>query len=126
MQPEDLQLNGAVGPFKLDTQSKNVKLENVTGDIHINNINASVEIIGKMPLGNIDVSTSKEGIDLTLPASAAFNLDAQSIGGEIQSDFGVHLDNSGNNATARGTVGKGGPQVRLKANAGTIQLKKQE
>jgi hypothetical protein len=126
MRPDELELNGATGPFKLDTHSKSVKLEAVTGDVHINNSNASVEIVGKLPLGNIDVSTSKEGIELTLPANAAFRLDAESIGGEIESDFSVKLDNSGNNASAQGTVGKGGPQVRLKANQGTIQLRKQQ
>jgi DUF4097 and DUF4098 domain-containing protein YvlB len=126
MQPDELQVNGVTGPFKLDTKSKTLKLEDVTGDVHIENRNASVEITGKMPLGNIDISTDKGEIELTLPASAGFRLDAQSIGGEIESEFGVKVDNSGNNATAQGTVGKGGPQVRLKADHGTIQLKKQE
>jgi DUF4097 and DUF4098 domain-containing protein YvlB len=79
----------------------------------------------KGPLGNIDVNNVRGEIDLTMPANAGFQLDAQSIAGEIQSDFNVSVDNSGNNATAHGTVGKGGPAVRLKADHGTIQLRKQ-
>jgi DUF4097 and DUF4098 domain-containing protein YvlB len=126
MQPEELHVNGATGPFKLDTRSKSVHLEDVSGDVHIGNSNASVEISTKMPPGNIDVTTDKGGIDLTLPSKATFRLDAQSRGGEIESDFPVNVDNSGKTATAQGTVGKGGPQVRLKVDEGTIQLRKQE
>jgi hypothetical protein len=126
MQLDELRLNGGTGPFKLDTRDKGVNLEDVSGDVHIHNQNAHVEIHSKAPLGNIDVTTTKGDIDLTLPASAAFQLDAQSTNGEIESDFAVSVDNSGNNAAARGTVGKGGPQVRLKTDRAKINLSKEE
>jgi hypothetical protein len=125
MQPDELRANSITGPFKLSTRSKSVHLEDVSGEVHIDNQNGSVEMRPKAPLGNIDVTNVHGEIDLTLPANAGFQLDAQSLGGEIQSDFSVSVDNSGNNATARGTVGKGGPAVRLKADHGTIQLRKQ-
>jgi DUF4097 and DUF4098 domain-containing protein YvlB len=126
MQPDNLRANAVSGPFKLDARSgKSVHLEDVSGDIHIDNRNGSVEVSPKGSLGNIDVTNVHGEIDLTLSPNASFQLDAQSLGGEIQSDFGVNVDNRGDNATARGTVGKGGPVVRLKADHGTIQLKKQ-
>jgi hypothetical protein len=125
MQPDELRANAIAGPFKLSTRSKSVHLEDVSGDVHIDNQNGTVEMRPKGPLGNIDVTNVHGEIDLTLPANAGFQLDAQSIGGQIQSDFSVSVDNSGNNATARGTVGKGGAAVRLKADQGTIQLRKQ-
>jgi Putative adhesin/Domain of unknown function (DUF5668) len=126
MQPDELRANAIGGPFKLSTRSKSVHLEDVSGDVHIDNQNGSVEMSPKGPLGNIDVNNVRGEIDLTMPANAGFQLDAQSIGGEIESDFNVSVDNSGNNATARGNVGKGGPAVRLKADHGTIQLRKQQ
>jgi hypothetical protein len=125
MQPDELRANSISGPFKLSTRSKSVHLEDVSGDVHIDNQNGNVEMRPKGPLGNIDVNNVHGEIDLTVPGNAGFQLDAQSVGGEIQSDFNVSVDNSGNNATARGTVGKGGPAVRLKADHGTIQLRKQ-
>ncbi len=125
MQPDELRANGIAGPFKLDTRSKSVHLEDVSGDVHINTRNGGVEVRSKAPLGNIDVTNVHGEIDVTVPANAGFQFDAQSIGGEIQSDFNVNVDNSSNIATARGTVGKGGPEVRLKADHGTIQLRKQ-
>jgi hypothetical protein len=125
MQPDELRANVIAGPFKLDTRSKSVHLEEISGDVHIDTRNAGVEVRPKAPLGNIDVTNANGEIDLTLPANAGFQVDAQSVGGEIQSDFNVNVDNSGNTATARGTVGRGGPVVRLKAERGTIQLRKQ-
>lgn len=126
MEPDNLRANGIAGPFRLDTRSKSVHLEDVSGDVHIDDRNASIEMRPKGPLGNIDVSSVHGEIDLSLPSNAGFQLNAQSIGGEIQSDFNVKVDNSGNVATAQGTVGKGGPEVRLKADHGTIQIRKQQ
>ncbi len=125
MEPDSLHATTITGPFKLDTRSKSVHLDDVSGDVHIDNRNASVEVRPKGPLGNIDVSNVHGEIDVNLPANAGFQLDAQSIGGVVQSDFSVSVDNSGRNATAKGTVGKGGPEVRLKADHGTIQIRKQ-
>jgi hypothetical protein len=125
MEPDDLRANGIVGPFRLVTRSKGVRLEDVSGDVHIEDRNANVELSSKGAPGNIDVSNIHGEIDLSLPANAGFQLDAQSIGGEIESDFNVNIDNQGSTATARGTVGKGGSDVRLKADHGTVQIKKQ-
>lgn len=126
MEMGDLRAKSLTGPFKLDTRNKSVHLEDLSGDVHINNKSATVEIRAKAPLGPMDISSVHGEIDLTLPASAGFQLNAESVGGEIQAqDFNVNVDNSGRTATARGTVGKGGPEVRLKADHGTIQIHKQ-
>jgi len=125
MEMGDLRANSLTGPFKLDTRNKSVHLEDLSGDIHINDKSASVEVRPKTPLGAIDISNVHGEIDLTMPANAGFQLNAESVGGEIQTDFNVNVDNSGKTATARGSVGKGGPEVRLRADHGTIQVRKQ-
>ena len=125
MQPDELRATAITGPFNLETRSKSVHLEDVSGDVHIDNRNASIELHTKGSPGNIDVTNVHGEIDLALPAASGFQLDAQSVGGEVQSEFSVNVDNSGNTATAKGTVGRGGPSVRLKADHGTIQIKKQ-
>jgi hypothetical protein len=125
MEMDTLRANSLTGPFKLDTRSKGVHLDGISGDVHINNKNATVEIRPKGPLGAIDISSVHGEIDLTVPANAGFQLNAETVGGEIQTDFNVNVDNSGHNTTAKGTVGKGGPDVRLKTDHGTIQIRKQ-
>jgi DUF4097 and DUF4098 domain-containing protein YvlB len=125
MHPDDLRATAIAGPFNLETRSKSVHLEDVSGDVHIDDRNASIEVHTKGAPGNIDLTSVHGEIDLTLPGASGFQLDAQSVGGEVQSDFSVNVDNSGNTATARGTVGRGGPSIRLKADHGTIQIRKQ-
>jgi DUF4097 and DUF4098 domain-containing protein YvlB len=114
------------GPVKLSTSSNEVHLEDVSGDIAVENRNKVVEIKPKAPLGTIDISNVHSGIELDLPENAGFRLDAQSTGGKIDvNDFSVNVDNRGDDATARGTVGKNGPDIRLRSNRGTIQIRKQ-
>ncbi|HEX7289373.1 MAG TPA: DUF4097 family beta strand repeat-containing protein [Candidatus Angelobacter sp.] len=125
MEIDDLRANDVAGPFRITTKSKSIHLDQVSGDVQINNRNASVEVTPKQPMGAMDITNFHGEIDLTLPARAAFQLDAESLGGEVQTDFGLTVDNAHNASVAKGTVGKGGPDVRLKADHGTIQIRKQ-
>jgi len=122
----NLRVRSASGPLRLETRSNDIHLEDVTGEVHVQNRNGVVELTGKPPLGSIDITNVHGGIELTLPASAGFQLNATSNSGNIDSEFpGVSVDNSHNDSTARGTVGKGGPDVRLRADHGTIQIRKE-
>lgn len=124
MEPDELRASQIIGPFKLDTRSKGVHLDEVTGDVHIGNRNATVEISSKLPVGTIDVNNIHGDIELSVPSNAAFQLDAESVGGEVSSDFGSQSENS-NRAVATGAIGKGGPQVRLRTDHATIRIQKQ-
>lgn len=124
MDSGDLRANSIAGPFSLTTQTKDVHLEDVTGSIRIDDRRGDVEVQTKTPIGNVEISTTGGEIKISLPDKAGFQVQAESDGGEIQSDFGLSLNNQSNNATATGTVGKGGPQVKLKTERGTIQIHK--
>jgi DUF4097 and DUF4098 domain-containing protein YvlB len=122
----DLRANSVSGPVKLSTRSNEVHLEDVTGEVEVENRNGVVELRAKAPLGNIDISNVHGGIEIDLPRNANFRLDAQSTSGNIDvGEFNVNVDNSPNNATARGSVGQGGPDIRLRADRGTIQIRKE-
>ncbi len=122
----ELRANSVDGPVKLNTRSNEVHFEDVSGAVIIENRNGLVEIGAKTPIGNIDVNSERGGIQLDLPEDASFKLDAQSISGNIDvSDFSVNVDNRSQNAVAHGTVGKGGPDIRLRSDRGTIQIRKQ-
>jgi DUF4097 and DUF4098 domain-containing protein YvlB len=125
MQPDDLRANGVTGPFRLETKSKAVHLEDTTGDIHIQDRNATIELRPKSPVGAIDVANVHGEIKVVLPANAAFQLDAQSISGDIENDFGIKVDNSRRDTSAKGSVGKGGPTISLRTERGTIEVTKQ-
>lgn len=122
----DLRASSVAGPVKLITRSNEVHLEDVSGEVEVENRNGLVAIRPKAPLGNIDISNAHGGIELDLPASAGFRLDAQSTNGNIDvNDFGVSVDNERRDASARATIGKGGPDIRLRTDRGSIQIRKQ-
>jgi len=121
----DVRGNGIVGPLKLSTRSAEVRLEDVSGDVSVDNRNSVVELQAKEPLGNIDITNVNSGIELELPRNANFVLDAENRDGNIDvSDFSVNVDNNRRDASAHGTVGRGGPNVHLRATRGTIQIRK--
>jgi DUF4097 and DUF4098 domain-containing protein YvlB len=122
----DLRGNSVSGPLTLTTHSNEVRLEDVSGDVHVENRNGLIELHAKEPLGNIDLSNVNSGVELELPKNAAFALDAESRDGNIDvSDFPLSVDNNRRDSTAKGTVGKGGPDIRLRTTRGTIQIRKE-
>jgi DUF4097 and DUF4098 domain-containing protein YvlB len=126
MRHGDLRGNSVSGPLTLTTHSNEVRLEDVSGDVHVENRNGLIELHAKEPLGNIDLSNTNSGVELNLPQNATFVLDAESRDGNIDvSDFPVSVDNNRRDATAKGTVGKGGPDIRLRTTRGTIQIRKE-
>lgn len=127
MESDNLHANAISGPFRLETHSKSVHLEDVSGEVHIDDKNATIEVQGKAPLGNTDITSLRGEIDVSIPANAAFQLDAQSKGGRIQaSDYNITTDNDAQVTVAKTTVGKGGPMIRLRADHGTIQIRKNQ
>ena len=122
----DLRASSLSGPVKLTTRSNEVHFEDVSGEVEVENRNGVVAIRPKAPLGNIDISNAHGGIELDMPESAGFRLDAQSTNGNIDvNDFGVNVDNQRHDVTARATIGKGGPDIRLRTDRGSIQIRKQ-
>ncbi|HEV2961371.1 MAG TPA: DUF4097 family beta strand repeat-containing protein [Candidatus Angelobacter sp.] len=124
MDPGSLRATSLAGPFRLRTSSKNVELEKLDGDVQIEDRNAPVELHLKAPLGKVEVDNHRGQIIVDVPADSGFQVDAESSYGNIQSDFDLDINNSRRDATARGTIGKGGPQIRLRTERGTIQIRK--
>ncbi len=121
---DDLRAAALAGPLRLETRAKNIHIEDFTGDLHIENDNGSIEVRpGRLPLGNIDLSNSRGGIQLVLPDKANFQIEARADRGEVNSDFqGVQTDNSDHSGSAKGSVGSGGARTRQPPALGAIEI----
>src|SRR5215469_4841983 len=119
----DLQASNVSGPLRLNTRSKDIMLNGVTNDVHLQNENGAVEVrLNK--LGSLEVTNSKGDIRVFVPEKAGFSVDAQARDGEIQSDFNsLKIDNGDNRATASGAVNGGGPRMVLNNEHGTIEIR---
>lgn len=121
----DVRGNSLVGPLRFSTRYAEVRLADVSGDVNVENKNSVVEVGMKEPLGTIEITNVNSGIELELPSNASFTMDAENRDGNIDvSDFPLTVDNTRRDTSARGTVGKGGPEIRLRATRGTIQIRK--
>ena len=122
----DLRASSLAGPARVVTRSKDIRLSDFTGNVHIEDNNSDIELTpGKLPLGNIQITNRRGRIQLVLPANAAFQLDAHASRGEISSDFpGLNVQNRSHEAQATGSVGSGGPQIQLSTERGDIEIRK--
>lgn len=120
----DIHGNDVAGPLVLRTNAMNIQVEEITGDVRIENSRGDIDVKAKAPLGNLDINTTGGEINVGVPEKPGFQVDAVSDGGEIQSDYNLNINNDRHNATATGTVGDGKTQVKLRTNRGTIQIHK--
>lgn len=114
----------ALGPVVLSTSNRDVTLERVAGDISVTNKNGTVELTAAPALGNVTVENRNGSIKTTLPEKAGFQIQAGATNGEIESEFQLSTWGSENNKNLNGTVGGGGPMVRLTTSNGDISINK--
>jgi len=74
--------------------------------------------------GELAVRTTNGSVDVTLPASAEFKLDATTTNGGIHTDFPITVQGSFNSKELSGTVGGGGPELKVTTTNGGIKLMK--
>ena len=126
MESGDLQAKSLVGPLRLITKSKDIHLDNVSGDIKLEDSNGTVEVhAGKLPLGSMQIDNSKGDIQVVVPTDAAFSLNARTRDGDISTDFDqIKVSSDRGQSTASGTVGSGTSHVEINNRYGSIEIRK--
>jgi DUF4097 and DUF4098 domain-containing protein YvlB len=126
MESGDLQAKSLVGPLRLITKSKDIHLDNVSGDIKLQDSNGSVEVhAGKLPLGSMQIDNSKGDIQVVLPTEAAFTLNARTRDGDIETDFNqIKVSSDHGQSSASGSVGSGVSHVEINNQYGSIEIRK--
>jgi DUF4097 and DUF4098 domain-containing protein YvlB len=122
----ELRAKSLTGPFRIATRSKDIHIEDISGEVRVQDRNAEIDIrAGKLPLSNIEIDNDNGRIQLILPPDASFQLDARTLRGDIESDFPqVKIEEGQRESRATGAVGSGGAQVRLKTEHGDIEIRK--
>lgn len=119
---------GVVGPLTVNTRSRNISLDRVSGDMQVTNSSGHVDITAVPPTGAISVSNRDGDVTLSLPGSAKFSFAAETSDGHVQSSFpGVASSTSQSpNGSLNTTVGVGGPPIRLTTTHGNIALERND
>jgi DUF4097 and DUF4098 domain-containing protein YvlB len=121
---DDLHADQITGPVHLITRSKQIRLEDVSGDVRVQDENGGIEV-SMRSLGNVQIDSRNGDINLSVPDKAGFHLDAQTRDGEIQSDFPeLKIDNNEHEAKATGSVGSGSSHIVLNNQHDGIEIRK--
>jgi DUF4097 and DUF4098 domain-containing protein YvlB len=124
METGSLDASDIDGPFEIATRQKDISLANFKNSVKITNTNGDVQLrTSTPPTHPIDVSLGKGEIDLDIPPSSSFQINATSRRGDVESDFsGLTVSKDGDTPSISGTNGKGGPAIHLTTSYGTIRL----
>jgi DUF4097 and DUF4098 domain-containing protein YvlB len=116
----------AVGPLTLTTHSRNITLDRIAGDISVTNRNGSVDVTSAPPLSNVTVENRNGSVSVTVPEQANFAYQFDATNGDIDSDFSqINVPDGGlQKKTMSGTVGSGGPLLRITTSQGDVSIKK--
>jgi DUF4097 and DUF4098 domain-containing protein YvlB len=124
VEKDSLDASGLLGPVVLKTSSKNITLDRVQGNVDVTNSNGDVNVTNAAPSATISIQNRHGSVDLGLPASASFVLDAQTRNGDMENDFGLSTQGDGDNHTLRGTVGSHGGKITLATSDGDVTVRK--
>ncbi len=121
---EDLMVDQAVGPFALTTSNRNISLDRIAGDVAVTDRNGTIELTAAPPLGAITLQDRNGSVKLVLPEHAGFSVQANTSNGNIDTDFPLSIQGSENHKSVNGTVGAGGPLLRITTTNSDISIDK--
>lgn len=123
----DLSAEGMSGKLEARTSFGDLWAEGTFDALSLRTDSGAVRASSRgAPAAPWSLASSHGRVELTLPAEAAFTLDARTAFGRIETDFPVAV--AGEIAAGRvaGNVGGGGPRVELKTASGDIRLSAKE
>jgi DUF4097 and DUF4098 domain-containing protein YvlB len=121
---EDLTVDQAAGPFALTTSYRNIRLDRIAGDVAVTDRNGTIELTAAPPLGAIDLEDRNGSVKLTLPEHAGFSVQGSTTDGNVDTDFPLTTSGSESHKSINGTVGAGGPMVRITTTNGDLSIDK--
>jgi len=123
--------NGAVHCVRLESV---VQAETTNGDVEVSTSEwASAKTTNggvRVSMGNakwngeLEEETTNGSVDVTLPGSAEFTVEAGTTNGGISTAFPISVQGRFNSKSLSGTVGGGGRELKLATTNGGIELKK--
>ena len=122
----DIQVDGANGPVSASTGTGRISVVTARGAVSANSGTGDIDV--RMKGGPIDGDmrfiSGSGSIHVTLPANFNGRIDATSGSGTLRSEFEIQVVGRFNAQHVRGTIGRGGPLIRMSTGSGTIELKK--
>ena len=123
----DVMANEIKGSVEADTVSGSVVLTNITDadEIEASAMSGKVKYEGDLASdGYYHLQTHSGRVEFIVPSGSAFDLDARTFSGSINSDFDITVRGKIDKKSLSGSVNGGGAEVELKAFSGNVYIKK--
>jgi DUF4097 and DUF4098 domain-containing protein YvlB len=126
MQMGSLEAANVDGPLEISTSHKDISIAQFRSALTISDEGGNIGLqAGSPPTQPIVVNSKNGDIQLTLPPSSNFVMDASSKKGQVDSDFSsasLVVRSQGEEPSITGSYGKGGPTIHLFTTYGTVHL----
>ena len=132
----DAFLKTVSGDITLEKMNGSIEAESVSGDIELIDVSGAKVVKGNVlsgsityqgdinPAGRYELKSHSGEIEMVLPSNAAFDIEASTFSGDIESDFEIMVTGKFSKKKVQGTVNGGGAVVILNTFSGDIDLKK--
>jgi hypothetical protein len=126
MEVGSMEVNGVDGPFEISTRQKDITVNEFKHSLHITNRDGQITLqTSTPPTHDIRVESKNGAVELTLPPTANFQIEANSRHGEAECDFsgpGLKVVKEGDTPSITGSYGKGGPMIHITTDYGAIRI----
>ena len=118
-----LQIHGVSAPVEAATVNGKITVITSTGPVQATTVNGSIEaIMESLTSGDVRLTTVNGSVMAGLPRDINATIDAQTVNGRVETDFRVNVSGKLSPRHLRGTIGTGGPTLKLVTVNGSIGL----
>lgn len=110
------------GAVRVSVASGDAQIRGVQGALQVDSASGDITVQGT-PAAGWQVSSASGEVILEVPTSAAFDLEARSSSGAIDSRHPVTMTGTIDRRSVNGQVRGGGPLVRVRTSSGGIQIR---
>jgi DUF4097 and DUF4098 domain-containing protein YvlB len=132
----DADLHSVSGEVTASRVEGSIEAETVSGDMRLTEVSEAMVVKAKAlsgeviydgtinPDGRYSLKSHSGDIRMTIPGSSAFDLEAKTFSGDIETEFEITISGKMSKKKIRGSVNGGGADVDLSTFSGDVVLKK--
>ncbi len=123
----NLKVSGITGYLSLGTVNGSITASGMAGNAWVETVNGNLDLsFDKMSKGQtVDLESVNGIISLRMPAKANAHVDAETLNGNISSEFGLTVEKGEwIGRSMEGLIGSGGARITLETVNGSIDVKK--
>src|ERR1700693_2836434 len=120
-----LDVTGATGEVQSSCINGRLKAHNLSGRADLSTINGHLDAkFDQLRGSSLELKSVNGSVELTIPSDAKAEIEASTVSGGIDNDFGLHVNHhSFVGHDLRGELGNGGPRIKLSNVNGRIEIR---